>query len=403
MKLTLFIAKRYLFAKKSHNVVNIISIISAGGIAIGTAALIIILSVYNGFEGLVKSMYSTYESDLLITPSNGKHFSPSTAIFNQIKQDPSIDAFCEIVQENVFVKYSNQEVVATMKGIDSSYERITHIKDYIKEGEFKLYHGQVPQAILGRSMAFNLGLRVHFTDALQLYFPSRHRNLSMINPIASLNREKVFPSGLFTLDQNFDNKYILVPIDIARNLLEYEDQVTSIEIYTKPGAGTETLKKKIKTLLGDDFKVQNRYEQNETLYKMMSSEKISIYIILLFVVVIISCNLFGSLSMLIMEKKEDAVTLKSLGANDLTIKKIFLAEGWLISLSGIFTGTIVALLFGFMQQQFGIIPMPGNFIVESYPIIIKFTDVLLTISGIAIIGLLSAMLPFMIVKKVEFF
>ena len=179
--------------------------------------------------------------------------------------------------------------------------------------------------------------------------------------------------------------------------------MTCIKIYTKPGAGTETLKKKIKTLLGDDFKVQNRYEQNETLYKMMSSEKISIYIILLFVVVIISCNLFGSLSMLIMEKKEDAVTLKSLGANDLSIKKIFLAEGWLISLSGILTGTIVALLFGFMQQQFGIIPMPGNFIVESYPIIIKFTDVLLTISGIAIIGLLSAMLPFMIVKKVENF
>ncbi len=403
MHLTFFIAKRYLFAKKSHNVINIISVISAVGIAIGTAALIIILSVYNGFEGLIKSLYSTYESDLLITPLVGKSFSPKTAQFEEIRNNQNIAAFCEIIEENVFVKYGNQESIATIKGIDSSFTHITPINKYIKEGEFSLYHGEIPQAIMGRSMAFHLGLRVHFVEPLQLFFPSRNRPLSIVNPTSSLNIQRVFPAGLFTIDQGFDKKYIFIPIEVARDLLEYEQEVTSIEIYTKSHANIEHLKGEISKTIGKEYVVKDRYEQNETLYKMMKSEKVSIYIILFFVLIIISCNLFGSLSMLIMEKKEDADTLKALGANDSVIKKIFLLEGWMISLLGIFAGVIVALLFSYIQQQFGIISMPGNFIVNSYPVIIKFQDVLLTICGIALIGLLSAMLPFLIVKKIENF
>lgn len=403
MRLTLFIAKRYLFAKKSHNVINIISVISAAGIAIGTAALIIILSVYNGFEGLIKSLYSTYESDLLITPAVGKSFLPNTVEFHKVRNFQEVDAFCEIIEENVFVKYGAQESVATIKGIDSNFARITQIKDFMKEGEFFLYHGEIPQAIMGRSMAFHLGLRVHFLDPLQLYFPSRNRALSIVNPSSSLNRQKVFPVGLFTIDQGFDKKYIFIPIEVARNLLEYEQEVSSIEIYTKPNVNIEALKEGVIKTLGQEYVVKDRYEQNETLYKMMKSEKVSIYIILLFVLIIISCNLFGSLSMLIIEKKEDAETLKALGANDSLIKRIFLLEGWMISLLGIFAGVVVALFVSFVQQQFGVIPMPGNFIVSSYPIIVKFQDVLLTICGIAVIGLLSAMLPFLIVKKIEDF
>ena len=377
--------------------------ISAAGIAIGTAALIIILSVYNGFEGLIKSLYSTYESDLLITPVVGKSFSPKTAQFDKIRSNNNIAAFCEVIEENVFVKYGNQESVATIKGVDTSFERITLIKNFIKEGKFSLYHGEIPQAIMGRSMAFHLGLRVHFVEPIELYFPSRNRTLSIINPSSSLNIQEVFPVGLFTLDQNFDNKYIFIPIEVTRNLLEYEQEVTSVEIYTKPLVNIELLKEKITKTLGPDYFVKDRYEQNETLYKMMKSEKVSIYIILLFVLIIISCNLFGSLSMLIIEKKDDAETLKALGANDTLIKRIFLLEGWMISLLGIFAGVVVALFFSFIQQQFGIIPMPGNFIVSSYPIIVNFQDVILTICGIAIIGLLSAMLPFFIVKKIENF
>lgn len=403
MHLTLFIAKRYLFAKKSHNVINIISVISAAGIAVGTAALIIILSVYNGFEGLIKSLYSVYESDLLITPATGKNFSPKTAQFNQIRNNNKTAAFCEIIQENVFIKYGNQESVATIKGVDTNFSKITQIKNFIKEGEFSLYHGEVPQAIIGRSMAFHLGVRVHFVEPLQLYFPSRNRALSLVNPTSSLNLQEVFPAGLFTLDQNFDKKYIFIPIETARNLLEYENEVSSIEIYTKEGVNIDQFKEEIKKSIGPEYIVKDRYEQNETLYKMMKSEKVSIYIILLFVLIIISCNLFGSLSMLIMEKKEDAETLKALGANDRLIKKIFLIEGWMISLLGILIGVVVALIASFTQQHFGIIPMPGNFIVDSYPIIVQFQDVILTICGVAIIGLFSATLPFLIVKKIENF
>lgn len=403
MRFTLFIAKRYLLAKKSHNVINIISIISASGIAIGTAALIIILSVYNGFEGLIKSMYASYEPDLLITPVEGKSFSPNTAEFNLLRDNPSILSFCEIVQENVFVKYGNKESVAIMKGVDPLFEERSAIKNYIKEGEFSLRLGEIPQAVMGRSLAFELGLRVHFLDPLELYFPSRHRTISMVNPMASLNREKLFPGGLFNIDQSFDKKYIFVPIDIARSLLEYDDEVTSIELFTAPKSDIQKLKREVTMLLGKEYSVKDRFEQNETLYKMMRSEKLSIYIILLFVVVIISCNLFGSLSMLIIEKREDSITLKAMGAKEATIKRIFCVEGWLISLVGIAIGTIIALIICFLQSHFGIISMPGNFIVESYPIVVKLSDIFYTITGIATIGLLLSLFPLFMIKNIENF
>ena len=377
--------------------------ISATGIAVGTAALIIILSVYNGFEGLIKSLYGTYESDLLITPVTGKSFSPNSHDFEEIRRDPRIAAFCEIVEENIFIKYGEQESVATIKGVDSVYSGITQLGKYIKEGKFSLYHGEVPQAILGRSLAYHLGLRVHFVDPIYIYFPSRNTPLSMINPASSLNRERLFPSGIFSIEQGFDRKYLFVPIEVARELLEYEEEVSSVELYVKNSGDINNLKKDIKNLLKGNYYIKDRYEQNETLYKMMESEKLTIYIILLFVLVIISCNLFGSLSMLIIEKREDAETLKALGAGDRLIRRIFLIEGWMISLLGIAAGTIIALILCFAQQTFGIIPMPGNFIINSYPVVVKTSDVIITICGIAVIGFFAARLPLLIVKKTEKF
>jgi ABC-type lipoprotein release transport system permease subunit len=399
LRFSLFIAGRYLFAKKSHNVINVISAISAGGIAVGTAALIIILSVYNGFEDLLKSLYSTYESDLLIEPLEGKSFSPDTLYINSISQIEGVEAVCSVVEENIFVRYGSSESIATIKGVDSNFVSVTDINEYMREGEFSLFHGELPQAVLGRSMAFDLGLRVHFVDPLVLYFPSRNRPLSIVNPASSLNIAKVFPAGLFTIDQGFDSKYIFIPLSVARNLLEYKDQVTSLEIYTSKSSNIQRIKSQVIDITGDKYSVKDRFEQNETMYRMMRSEKLSIYIILLFILVIISCNLFGSLSMLIMEKKEDTLTLLSMGAKERLIKKIFIAEGWMISLSGLFAGTIIALLVCFLQQQLGIVPMPGNFVVESYPVVVKFSDIALTVTFIALIGLFSAMLPFVIIKN----
>jgi ABC-type lipoprotein release transport system permease subunit len=403
LHLPLFIAKRYLFAKKSHNVINIISLISAGGIAVGTAALIIILSVYNGFEGLIKSLYGAYESDLLISPVLGKSFIPAGEQFEAIRKDSRIAAFCEVVEENVFIKYGDQESVATIKGVDSAYSRITQLHQYIKEGEFSLYHGEIPQAVLGRFLAYHLGLRVHFNESLALYFPSRNSRLSIVNPSSSLNTEEVFPSGIFSLEQGFDKKYIFIPISVARDLLEYENEVSYVELYLNNKEQLPSVKRELINTLGDKYLIKDRFEQNETLYKMMESEKLSIYIILLFVLVIISCNLFGSLSMLIIEKREDASTLKAMGADDRLIKRIFLLEGWMISLLGVAVGTVVALAFCFAQQTFGIIPMPGNFIIENYPIVVRASDVIITVCGIAIIGFFAAHLPLAIVKKIENF
>ena len=323
MKLPLFIARRYLFAKKSHNVINIISLISAIGIGLGTAALIIILSVYNGFEGLVKDLYATHESDLLITPANGKSFVPQGEAFKKMRTDSRVKAFCEVVEENIFIKYGNQESVATIRGIDSTFTSVTRLREFIREGSFSLYHGEIPEAVLGRTLASNLGLRVHFVEPLYLYFPSRYRSVSLINPASALNQERVFPSGIFAIEQQFDKKYIFVSISVARNLLEYDNEVTSVELYLNNEGDVYKAQREFKELLGDDYHIKDRYQQNETLYKMMKSEKLSIYIILFFILIVISCNLFGSLSMLIIEKSEDAVTLKSLGATEALIKRVF--------------------------------------------------------------------------------
>jgi len=401
--LPFFIAKRYLFAKKSHNVINIISLISASGIALGTMALIIILSVYNGFEGLIKSLYSAHDSDLLIIPREGKSFVPHSQGFDFIRSSEKVVRFCEIIEENIFIKYSQQESVATIKGVDSNYQAITQLRDFITDGEFSLYQGEVPQAIVGRGIANNLRLNIHFVDPLYLYFPSRNSPISLINPTSSLNQERVFPSGIFSIEQGFDNKYIYIPIEVARNLTEYDNEVTSVELYLKEGSNKEELKGEFGNALGEDFIIKNRYEQNETLYRMMGSEKLSIYIILLFVIIIISCNLFGSLSMLIIEKREDVESLKSMGANDKLIKHIFLLEGWFISIIGIIVGTILGLIICFIQMKYGIVTMPGNFIIDSYPVVVKFVDVTLIVCGVAAIGYLAAKLPLLILKKVENF
>ena len=403
MHLPFFIAKRYLFAKKSHNVINIISTISACGIAIGTMTLIIILSVYNGLQGLITEIYSTYEADIVIAPVEGKSFSPSGEAFEKIRNDLRIANFCEIVEENVFIRYGNQESIATVRGVDSVFVTATKLKERIIDGKFSLYLGEVPEAIMGQVLAYNLGAKIHFIEAVELYFPSRYRPISMINPTSSLNIEKVYLSGVFKIEQEYDSRYIFVPISVVRDLLEYEDEVTSVELHMASGVEAGDIKANIKNLLGESYYVKDRYEQNEALYKMMRSEKLAIFIILFFVIIIITCNLFGSLSMLVIEKRDDVQTFRGLGASDGLIKRIFIIEGWLISLIGVAAGLVLGLLFCFAQQIFGIIPMPGNFIVKSYPIVVNIWDVLITVCGIGLLGLIVSCIPMIIEKKDKIF
>ena len=397
----LFIARRYLFAKKSHNVINIISLISATGVALGTMALIIILSVYNGFEELIKSLYNSYEPDLLILPASGKTFAADSDIFTKIKNSPKVYTFSEVIEENVFLRYRDEEAIATIKGIDSSFLKNSNLEKFIVDGSFNIYHGELEQAVIGRGIASRLGINIHFVDPLYMYFPSGKNDISLINPAASLNSEKVFPSGIFSIEMGLDKKFIFLPINVARRLLDYTNQVTSIEVNIKKRVESEVFQKEVSRALGKAFIIKNRYQQKETIYKMMKSEKLSIFIILIFILTIISFNIYGSLSMLILEKRTDIETFKSIGANEKSVNKIFLYEGWLISLFGIAAGAILGITITLLQKYFGIVSMPGSFIVDSYPVVLKLSDIMLSVIGVALIGYLAARLPLNILKKIK--
>ena len=396
MKLAPFIAKRYLFAKKSHNVINIISAISAIGMAIGTAALIIIMSVYNGFDSLIRSMLSNVEPDLMITPATGKVFVPEGETYDWIYDQPSVKNMCGVLQEQVFINYDGQQGLAKAKGVDWIYEDETPLKDHIRDGEFKLHRGDVPLASVGAGLAYGMGINPRFVSPIEIYFPSRTRRLSMANPISSIESIKVWPSSIFSVNNEVDAELIILPIEKMRELLEYDDEVSAVEIRLAEGTDGKELKrlqKEISTMLGPDFKVKDRFQQNESLYKMMRYEKAAIYMILIFIIIIIAFNIFGSLSMLIIEKRGDIETLRSLGAQDRLIRRIFVLEGWMISLTGLAAGLVVGTGFALLQQHFGFIKMPGQFIVQAYPVILSWTDILLSVIGVAAIGYIIALLP----------
>ena len=396
MRLAPFIAKRYLFAKKSHNVINVISAISAIGMAIGTAALIIILSVYNGFDSLIRSMMSNVEPDLMITPATGKIFVPDDRTFDWIYDQPSVMNMCCTLEEQVFISYDGKQGLAKAKGVDWVYEEESPLKGHMADGEFRLHRGDVPLAAVGVGLAYEMGISPRFLAPIEIYFPTRTGKISMTNPAASIESVRVYPSGLFSVNNDVDSKLLIVPIEKMRELLEYEDEVSAVELRLIDGTPKEELKrlqKEIGNRLGPGFKVRDRFQQNESLYKMMKYEKAAIYMILIFVIIIIAFNIFGSLSMLIIEKRDDIQTLRSLGAQDGLIRRIFVLEGWLISLVGLAGGLVVGIGFSALQQAFGFIKMPGHFVVQAYPIILSWSDILLTAVGVATVGYLIALLP----------
>lgn len=396
MHLPLFIARRYLFAKKSHNVINIISAISAVGMAIGTAALIIILSIYNGFDELVKSTLSNVEPDILITPAKGKVFIPEGEAFDRIKANPMIGEYDLILQENVFVDYDGHQGIAKAKGVDSAFEAESPLAEHITNGEFSLHKGQLPQMVVGAGLAYKMGMNPAFLASAELYFPIRDRNFSLANPAASIETVRMRPSGIFSVNQQIDDDLMIVPIEEMRKLLGYEEEVSGVEIRLAEGSTAKDIRSAIKHIqkeLGPEFKVLDRFRQNTSLYKMMRYEKAAIFLILIFVIIIIALNIFGSITMLIIEKKDDIETYRSLGATDKLLRRTFTLEGWLISLLGLAAGLVIGIGFSLAQQNFGFIKMPGSFLVNAYPVILQWQDVLATIAGVALIGYIIALLP----------
>ena len=397
MRLPLFIARRYLFAKKSHNVINIISAISSVGMAVGTAALIVILSVYNGFDSLVRSNLSKVEPDILIVPDSGKVFRPDADLLDRLAGEDAVSTVASVLQENVYIGYDGRNGIATAKGVDDTYSQGHPLEECIVDGSFGLRHGTVPKALVGVGLAWRMGISPRFLSGIDIWFPARDRPFSIANPAASLETVRVWPAGLFSASGDADNNLIIIPIEEMRELLDYGDgEVSALEIRTKEGLSARGQKRLIRSLadeLGPGFRVLDRFRQNEALYKMMRYEKAAIFLILIFVLVIIAFNVFGSLSMLIIEKKEDIGTLRSMGATDALVRRIFVLEGWMISLLGLAAGLAAGLVLVLLQQHFGFVKMPGSFLDAPYPVILKVTDMMITATSVAVIGYLIALLP----------
>ena len=398
MNLPGFIARRYLFARKSHNVINIISGISAAGIATGCAALIIILSIYNGFDQIIRTFSDSQTPDLLVSAADGRRFDPApvTRFFGE---EPDVRTCCGVMEERVYLRYDNRQCVAIAKGVDADYQRVTGLQSFLTEGSFLLQDSLGTRgAVLGRTLAMELGLRPVFTTPLEVWFPSRTEEVSLLNPYAALNREILEPTGIVSLEQGFDKKYLFLPLETLRTLVEAPGAVSAVEVYYDPAALSRrglvpaAEQHRIEASLGDGFSVRNRHQQNDTVYKLLSYEKIAIYAILLFIVLIISCNIFGSLSMLTIEKQDDIRILEAMGAERKLTRGIFVREGWYISLLGVAIGTAVGLLVCFLQQQFGFVKMPGNFVIDAYPVVVRLQDVLITVGAVSLIGWLAARL-----------
>ncbi|MBQ6763270.1 MAG: ABC transporter permease [Bacteroidales bacterium] len=394
--LPLRFALRYLFARKSHNVINIISGISVAGMAIGTAALVIILSVFNGFNKLVSDSLSDAQPDLVVRPAAGKAFIPDSTAFSWLYDQEMVFNMSSVIEEQAFVSFDGKQSLARVKGVDSVFEEESPIQDHITDGVFALHRGTRPLAVVGSALAWSLDINPRFIAPLEIYYPDREGTVSLSNPTASLRSTKVSVAGLFAINAELDAELVLVPIETMRELMDYDDEVSAVEIRLAKGTSDKDAQKLVRELedrLGAGYTVLDRYRQNEALYKMMRYEKLAIYMILIFIVIIIALNIYSSLTMLIIEKRGDIDTLHSLGAPESMTRRIFLLEGWLISLLGLVIGLILGVVLVLLQQRFGLIRMPGNYIISSYPVILQGADILWTAVGVALIGYLIALLP----------
>lgn len=391
MRPELYIARRYLVARKSLGVIHAISTLSAIGMAVGTAALILILSVYNGFDRVIEESLSDLSPDVLVTPASGKYFVPAGPAFDALLDDPRVAQICSVVEEQVFVAYGGRQQLARAKGVDAVYEAESRLADHVVEGAFALHDGSLPQAAVGVALAREMGIRPHFVDPLTLYYPRRGARIPLAGPAAALGSVKLHPAALLSLTASTDEELIILPIDQMQSLLGIDNQISGVELRLVGEADRRTLQS-IRDLLGPDYLVQDRVQQQPALYKMMRYEKLAIYLILLFVVIIIASNIFGSLSMLSIAKRDDMETLRAMGANDRLVRRIFVWEGWLVSLIGLAAGLVVGLALTLAQQHFGFVKMPGGFFLQAYPVVLQPTDILWTALGVAVVGFAISLL-----------
>lgn len=404
MNFPFYIARRYLFSKKSHHAVNVISSISVCGVALATLAMVCTLSVFNGFQDLVSSFFTAFDPELKIVPAAGKVFDGQDEKILTIRQMPEIAVCSESLEDNAMVQYQGRQAMAVIKGVEDNFDKLSPIDSILfGKGELLLHDEVAEYAIPGIQLLSILGTGIRFLDPLEIYAPKRGAKVNVANPAASFISGQLFSSGLvFAVNQEkYDASYILTSLDFARKLFQYNTEVSALNLKLAPGTDIESVKRKLEEHLGDRFRVLNRYEQQADTYRIMQIEKLISYLFLTFILLIASFNVIGSLSMLIIDKRDDVKALRNLGASDRLITHIFMTEGYMITLIGAVSGIVLGLVLCLLQQHFGLLSLgsSGSFIVDAYPVSVHTEDVILIFLTVLAIGFVSVWYPVRFLSK----
>ncbi len=399
MNFTFYIARRYLLTKKSHHAINIISGISVIGVAVSTAALVCILSVFNGFQGMIANLFTAFDPELKVVAAQGKFIDADTDPIARLKADPRVQAYSEVLEDNALLVMPGRQVMATIKGVDDNYINLIDF-DRIKygDGEFQLHADVIDYGVFGVNLLSSLGVGSDFPRPIQVYAPRGGEHIDLADPSDSFNQDELYsPHVAFCVKQSkYDSNYVLTSLRFARRIFERDGKLSAIELKTKQGVNLNTMQADIQKMLGEDYVVKNRYQQQEDTFKIMKIEKFISYIFLTFIIMIACFNIIGSLSMLIIDKRDDVTTLRGLGATEQQIRNIFMAEGRMIAILGAVAGIILGVLLCTVQQRFGIIKFgqsAGSYIIDAYPVSVEWTDLLLIFCTVVTVGFVSVWYP----------
>lgn len=397
MNLSYYIAKRYLFSKKSHNAINVISAVSVCGIAVATMALVCALSVFNGFSSIADKSFSAFDPELQIMAKEGKVFDPSGTAFDKVRSLPSVEFISESLEENALLKFEDRQEPVLLKGVSPDFVKLADMNSLIIDGEFALREGDVDFCVIGAGLASQMGVRAHFISPLEIYIPKRNERVNTFNPASAFTSADAYAAGVFALNQaKYDNSLLIVSIDLMRELLRYDREVSSLDIKIKDGYSVDRAQKEIKLLIGNEYAVKNRFEQQADIFKVVNVEKWFTFFILIVILMVAAFNVVSSLSMLIIDKQQDIVSLKNMGANNKLITSIFFIEGYFISFFGSLFGLIVGLGLCLIQQNFGIWKLnavSGTFVIDAYPVVVQPLDILTIFIAVNIIGFLTVLYP----------
>ena len=399
MNFPFYIARRYLFSKKSTHAINIISAISVAGVALATMALVVTLSVFNGFHDLVASFFTQMDPQLKVTPVSGKTAPTDDQLLVRMRQLPEIEVATDALEDQALAVYGDRQMMVKLKGVDDNFDQLTHIREILEgDGVFELHAADIDYGIPGLGIAYQLGLGYTYQQPLKIYAPRRKGQLDMSNPLDGFVEDELFSPGvIFCMKQGkYDKNYILTSISFTRRLFDQQGRLSSLELRLKPGSDFERVKSQLQQIAGDRYDVRDRYEQQDDTFRIMKVEKLLAYIFLTFILVIACFNIVGSLSMLIIDKKSDVTTLRNLGASDRQITRIFLFEGRMISALGAVLGIVVGLLLCWLQQMYGLVRLgssEGNFVVDAYPVSVHPSDVVFIFITVLAVGFLSVWYP----------